>query len=175
MNTSDTEILIFAQREPGTLLARMGHDIKIRVTDFEIDTDLEGGEISARMNATSFEPVDAIKWEDKREIGELSDGDRHEIKQRMDKKVLDVDEFPEVVFRSTTVEPNDDGWHVEGTLELHGEAHDIDFDVQRQDERAHVETVIDHTRWGIEQYSAMMGSLKVSPELVIVVDAPLPG
>lgn len=172
-DASNSDVFIFARRQSGTLLSRMGHDIKIRAGTFQIDADIEQDGITAHFDADSLQPVDAIKWEDKEETGELSSGDRHEIKQRMDKLVLEVEEFPDIDFRSTDVSETDDGWHVVGELDLHGESHQIEFDIRRKGDRARVETTIDHTDFGIEPYSAMLGSLKVDPELLIVVETPL--
>ncbi|MGM0555441.1 MAG: YceI family protein [Myxococcota bacterium] len=176
MTTYDASVadaFIFLQRESGTLLSRMGHDLKLRFETFEINADLDAGELTARFDADSLEPVDAIKWEDKQETGELSAGDRHEIKQRMNKHVLDVERFPDIVFEATRVEPDEEGWHVVGSLDLHGETREIEFDIVRENGRARVETVVDHTDYGIEPYSAMLGSLKVAPELHLRVETPL--
>ena len=170
---SNARICLFIQREAGTLLSSMGHDLELRVDDFSIDVDLDEGEVSATIDANSVEPVDAIKWEARERTEELSDGDRHEIKQRMSKKVLETDEFPDIEFESTRVESTDDGWTIEGVLDLHGRKHEIGFDAVRDDGKARVETTIDHTEFGIEPYSAMMGALKVAPEVIIVVEVPL--
>lgn len=169
----NADIFVFARRQSGTLLSRMGHDLKLQVSRFEIDADLSGGSVTAHIDAASLEPVDAIKWEDREETGELHDGDRHEIKQRLNKQILEVDDFPDIEFRSTRVEETNDGWRVTGDLELHGERHEVEFDVSRNDGQARVETVIDHTNYGIEPYSAMLGSLKVAPKLLVVVELSL--
>lgn len=172
-DASNADAFIFLQRESGTLLSRMGHDLKLRFESFEIDVDLDAGTLSARFDADSLEPVDAIKWQEKEETGELHAGDRHEIKQRMNKEVLDVETYPTIEFTASSVEPTDDGWHVVGGLQLHGETHEVSFDIVRRDGRARVDTVVDHTEYGIEPYSAMLGSLKVAPGLHVRVETPL--
>ncbi|MFB6263000.1 MAG: YceI family protein [Bradymonadaceae bacterium] len=173
-DASDADVFIYVQRQTDTLLSSMGHDLKLRVGDFSIDVDAAAGEVSAEFDAASLEPVDAIKWESREETGELSDGDRHEIGQRIDTEVLDVGKYPTITFESTEVEETDDGWRVAGELDLHGELHDVEVEASRDADRLRAETVVDHTEWGVEPYSAMLGSLKVDPEVAVTVAVPAP-
>lgn len=172
-NAQNANIQVFVRRQSGTLLSRMGHDIKLRVSRFQIDADFAHGQVSAHIDAASLEPVDAITWDDKQETGALNEGDRHEIKQKLNNDVLEVERYPTIEFEASSVESTDTGWHVVGSLELHGQAHEVEFDVVGESGRARVETVVDHTDYGIEPYSAMLGSLKVAPELYVRVETPL--
>lgn len=173
-DASNANFFVYARRKSDTMLASMGHDVKIRVEDFTIDADFEAGEVRARVAADSLDPVDAIIWESRQETGELSEGDRREISQRMSEEVLDAEDFPDIEFESSDVEETDDGWHVVGNLHLHGEQREVEFDAVRSGDRVQVETTIDHTDFSIEPYSAMLGSLEVDPEVVVTIEAPLP-
>jgi len=173
-DASNADLFVYVRRNPDTLLSSMGHDVKIRAEDFTVDADFETGEVSARVETDSLEPVDAIIWESRQETGELSEGDRREISQRISADVLESEEYPDIEFESTAIEETGEGWHVVGELDLHGERREIELDVARRGDRAHAETTFDQTDFGIEPYSAMLGSLEVHPEVVVAVEAPLP-
>lgn len=170
---SNADVSVFVQRETESLLSRLGHDIEIAVNEFKIEVDPASGEVEATFDPASLEPVDAIKWESREPTQEMSDGDRHEIKQRMENEVLDVEDFPTIEFNASGVAlGDDDSWSGEGTLTLHGETHPIDIECSVRDERLHAEATFDHTEFGIEQYSAMLGSLKVDPTVIVTVELP---
>lgn len=172
-DASNTDLFVYVRCEPGTLLARLGHHLKLRAAEFSIDADLDHGALDVWIDPASLQPVDAVKWQDKQETGELRPGERREITRRMQRDVLDVAAFPSVEFHAWHVDDHPGGWHVAGELELHGEAKPVEFDIRRRDGRALLETSLDHTSWGIAPYSTMMGGLKVATELWIAVDAPL--
>jgi hypothetical protein len=172
-DSSDAEVSVYVKRETESLLSRLGHDIKIAVRSFSIDVDPESGTVEATFDPTSLEPVDAIKWESREPTEEMSDGDRHEIKQRIDDEVLDPDAHPRIRFEASGIELGDDGaWSGQGTLSLHGQSNPIDVECSVKAGYLHAEAVFDHTDFGIEQYSAMLGSLKVDPEVVVTVEVP---
>lgn len=173
-DNSNADLNVYARRQSGTALGRMGHDLKFAVDAFDIDLDLDAGTMSARVDAASVVPVDSIIWESREETGELSDGDRREIKQRMSADIFELDEFPAIEFSADSLEETDEGWHVEGTIEMHGERAPVSFDAIRVGDRVRAEGTLDHTEVGIEPYSAMLGSLKVDPEVVVEFEGPNP-
>ena len=55
-----------------------------------------------------------------------------EIQQTMQDKVLESAKYPEIAFRSSSIEKSgDDAWRVKGTLTLHGVAKPIELSVKR--------------------------------------------
>jgi polyisoprenoid-binding protein YceI len=69
---------------------------------------------------------------------------------------FDVERFPSARFRSTAIEAGGEGdatHTITGTLELHGQTHQLRFpatiDVSEGEVRARAEFVIDRTTWGI--------------------------
>ncbi|MFB6372853.1 MAG: YceI family protein [Bradymonadaceae bacterium] len=171
---SNADMFVYVRRKSGTLLSSFGHDLKIRVGDFTIDADYQAGDVEAHVEADSLEPVASIDWETREETGELSKGDRRKITRNMKHEVVEVEEYPAIEFETTSVDSSNGGWWLEGPLGFNGEARDIEIRAIVEDRRVHAETTIDQTRFHIEPYSAMLGSLKVHPEVVVTVDAPLP-
>jgi hypothetical protein len=172
-DASDAEVSVYVRRDPNTLLASLGHDLEVAVREFTIDLEPEAQTVTARFEAESLEPVDAIDWETRERTEALSDGDREDISGSIADELLEVDRFPAIIFESTDVKATDEGWRVTGDLELHGQVHAIAFDAERQGGRAVADVTLDYTRWGIDQYSALLGALKVGPELVVTIDVPV--
>jgi len=171
---SDGEIFVYVRVQSGTLLSSLGHNLKIQVQEFSADAALEDDHIETHVDASSLEPIDSIDWESRQETGELSDANLQDIKQNIDQDVLQIERYPEIIFESSSIKQTDGGWQLTGQLTLHGEQNEITIDVEKKGPRAHAEAVIDQTEFGIEPYSALLGSLKVDPEVVVAIDAPLP-
>jgi hypothetical protein len=172
-DASDAGVSVYVRRDPNTLLASLGHDLEVAVREFTIDLKPEAQTVTARFEAGSLEPVDAIDWETRERTDALSDGDRADISGSISDELLEVDRFPAIIFESTDIESTEDGWRVTGELELHGQVHSITFDAERRGGRAVADITLEYTRWGIDQYSALLGALKVGPELVVAVDVPV--
>lgn len=171
---SNGDILVYVQVQSGTLLSSFGHNLKIRVGTFTVEADLEAEHIETHVDASSLKPVDSIDWKSRQETGDLSDGNRRDIKQNIDQDVLHAEKYPKITFESSSIEGTGGEWKLTGDLTLCGEQKTITFDVEKSDHRVRGEVVIDQTEFGIEPYSALLGSLKVAPEVIVEVDAPLP-
>lgn len=86
-------------------------------------------------------------------------------------KILDADKFPQISFRSADITRSDDGYRLDGTLEIRDTArpHAVELHV---DELADVwrmsgETVVRHSDYGLKPYSMMMGAMKVTDEVTV--------
>jgi polyisoprenoid-binding protein YceI len=64
---------------------------------------------------------------------------------------------------------------VTGELELAGRRHPITFDLAAADGRLTGTATVKQTDWGMKPYTALFGTLKVADEVVIAIDAGLPG
>ena len=93
-------------------------------------------------------------------------------------KSLKADDFGEITFVSTNVTADGDGYRVDGTLTLAGKSRDHSVVVAPVGSGAdrHVvgETTVRHSDFGIKQYSAMMGALKVADEVTVRLDLSVP-
>jgi hypothetical protein len=98
--------------------------------------------------------------------------DRETVQARMlGPEVLDAEQFPQIRFRSTVVEPlAPDRWEVRGALDLHGRTHDLRLEVVREDGHYRGRTTLRQTDFGITPVSVAGGLVKVKNELAIDFD-----
>jgi len=101
----------------------------------------------------------------------LSDTDRREVQERMlGPQVLDVAQYPEIRFRSTSIDRTAGGWRVTGQLTLHGATRPIVVAVTN--ERGHYRgtAAFRQTNFGITPVSVAGGTVKVKDEVSIDFD-----
>jgi hypothetical protein len=102
----------------------------------------------------------------------LGDDEKTGIQQTIDEEVL---RGTAIAFHSTAVEPADGGRvSVQGELELAGASHPISFELDVSDAGKLTATaIIKQTDWKMKPYSALFGTLKVSNEVEVAIDAQL--
>jgi polyisoprenoid-binding protein YceI len=165
------DVLVFTFKEG--LLSAIAHDLKIRVTRFAVRIDAESRAIDATFDAGSLRVVTAMKdgGEDNRA---LSDADKRKIEQHIADDVLRAKKFPEIRFVSTSVEEDagNAGYRVLGQLTLCGQSHPVSF-VSRSDGEGQVAEIrIHQPDFGIQPFSAMLGTLKIKPDVLVRVSMP---
>ncbi|MFT3774150.1 MAG: YceI family protein [Minicystis sp.] len=163
-DASSAECLVLTFKEG--LLSAVAHDLQIRVARFEIDIDDASHAVRARFEAGSLEVVGAVHDGAVRE-GTLSDADRRKIEDNIANDVLHVRQHPEIRFSSNDVAPEGDGFRIRGELSLHGRTKEIAFSARREGDRLVAEVRIHQPDFGIKPYSAMLGTLKIKPDLVV--------
>ena len=162
-DTATCEVFTFREG----VLAAVGHDLKLCVQTFDVQSD--AGSVRARFDASSLRVLAAMRG-GKEDPGALSDRDRREIERNCAREVLEAQRYPEIAFTSTEVLPG----AVRGTLSLHGRELSGEFAVKRANDRAVAEVELDVRRFGIRPYTAMLGALRVSPIVRVVVTTPWP-
>ncbi len=132
--------------------------------EHEISAPIQQGTLNEKERTVEL-TVDARKMMvmDK----DVSEKDRAEIQETMlGPKVLDTEKFPEIRFRSTSVEVKSAGqWNVRGGLTLHGQTHPIKLEVQGQDGHYRGTAQLKQTDFGITPVSGGAGTVKVKDEL----------
>jgi YceI-like protein len=156
---------VFTFREG--VLAAVGHDLKLRPEEFEIEADAKS--VRARFRAASLRVVAAMRA-GREDPSRLSERDRREIERNCAGEVLEAHRFPEIVFTSSEVLPG----AVRGTLSLHGRELSGEFAMKQLEGHAVAEVELDVRRFGIRPYTAMLGALRVSPLVRVVVTTPWP-
>jgi YceI-like protein len=156
---------VFTLREG--VLAAAGHDLKLRPERFEIEAD--AGSVRARFEAGSLRVVAAMRG-GREDPSALSERDLRDIERSCAREVLEAHRFPEIGFTSSEVRPGS----VRGTLSLHGRELSGEFVVKQAGGRAIAEVELDVRRFGIRPYTAMLGALRVSPMVRVVVTTPWP-
>ena len=103
---------------------------------------------------------------------EASDSTRAEIQTTMlGPKVLDVEKYPQVHFKSSHVDKIDTGrYRVTGTLELHGATKEISFEVSGAPDHYHGSTKLKQTEFGIQPVSIGGGTVKVRDQIDLDFD-----
>ncbi len=155
-DASNAKVQVFTFKEG--LLSAMAHDLKIEVTRFSLDLD---GEIArCEFDAASLKVISPMK-----------DGAEHpsllptalygEIEKNARVDVLDAKKHPHVRFESTAMSDTE----VKGRLTLRGATKEV------RGTRAGrtAEFRLDVRDFGIKPFSAMLGTLKVKPEVVVKV------
>jgi len=179
-DTATCEVFTFREG----LLAAAGHDLKLRLERFEIEAD--GHSVRARFEAGSLRVVAALRA-GREDAAALSERDRREIERTCAREVLEARLFPEIIFSSNEIPPRAErpreiGFTsneisadaVRGTLLLHGRELPVELSVRREGGRAVATVEIDVRRFGIRPYAAMLGALRVSPRVQVVVTTPWP-
>jgi hypothetical protein len=102
----------------------------------------------------------------------LSPNERQDVQARMlGPEVLDGDRFPQIRFRSATIQRGDEGrWSVRGDLDLHGQIHPVAVNVVREQDHYKGSTSFKQSEFGITPISIAGGTVKVKDEIKIDFD-----
>ena len=160
-DASTAECLVYTYREG--LLAAVGHDLCLRVERFavEVTGDAHAPTILGRFDAASL-----------RAIGDVSPADARKIEGNAADDVLGARRFPTIEFRSTRVVRDGQRARVEGTLALHGSTRPIAFDAVADERDWRAEVRLDQRDFGIKPFSAMLGTLRVRPDVLVKIRVP---
>ena len=157
-DAGQAECLVYAFREG--LLSAVGHDVCLAVTRFSIDVGA-GDAITAEFDAASL-----------RVRGDVPPGDAQKIEHNAAVDVLGARRFPTITFRSTEVARQDRRARIAGTLTLHGVTRPLTLEAEDDGTHWRAEVRLDQRQFGIRPFSAMLGALRVKPEVVVRVAVP---
>jgi polyisoprenoid-binding protein YceI len=160
-DASTAECLVYTYREG--LLAAVGHDLCLRVERFavEVTGDPASPSILARFDAASL-----------RTTGALSSADARKIERDAAESVLAAHRHPTIEFRSTRIIRDGERARVEGTLALHGVTRALTVDAVADATDWRAEVRLDQRDFGIKPFSAMLGALRVRPDVLIALRVP---
>ena len=155
MRRAKGQIQVFTFKDG--VLARMAHDLRIRLERFEITLDGEAvtGEFDLK---TLF--VDGPMRDGALQADEYDAGKRAEVEKAMHGEVLHTDKHATARF-SGKAAPQGDGFKVSGQLELAGKSAPLSFDVRSDGGQYRAEFEIQPTQWGIAQYKALLGAIRL--------------
>jgi|SRR5581483_3077472 len=169
-DATNSECFVYVYREG--ILSPVGHDLKLRVGGFIIESDEHRRSFRAEFRADSFQVVGAIK-NGALDATALSPHDKREIEENVVRDVLEARLYPDISFRSTAVAKTGADYRVTGDLDLHGVKKTLQFTVQQQSSRALAELFIHQPDFNITPYRAFLGALRVKPGVRIEVSVPL--
>ena len=145
-------------------LAMLGHD---RVFDQPVSVTVESvdGLAGARVHAAGDLRQTTI-------VGSVSEGDREEILRRKDKDMFETHKFPQLRFEGSYAAT---AKALEGALTLHGATQRISLPVTVAERdfgwSVEGELPLDLRPFGIKPFKAMLGALRVAPEVRVHVSA----
>jgi len=152
-------------------LSALAHDLEVQVGRFSIEVapDLA---LDAKFDAGSLTVAHAVK--DGRPSDALSDGDKRKIEKTILGDVLDAKRFPEIRFvaPAPTRTPTGDGFVYQGQLTLHGKTRPIEVRSRAAGTTQVAELMLHQPDYGIKPYSAMLGTLKIRPDIKVRITVP---
>ena len=164
MDTKNVDIFIYTEREG--LMSAVGHDLQLSAESFDVERD--GAKVRVEVDASSLKVRGCLV---DGEVKSVKTVDRKMIERNIRKDVLQAKKHPRVVFDGEFTGDGDDV-SLSGTLEIVGRQQPVELTFRKDENRWHGETTIDQTRWGIEPYTAFLGTLKLKPKVRIEVEAP---
>jgi hypothetical protein len=166
-STADVFVLSFKDG----MLAKLAHDLKMKVGSFSIDIDEATKGITAQFDARSVKVVCRRK-DGRDESGGLSSFEIGQIDGNIQNDVLETKKHTDIRFVSTSVEGSGDAYTVRGDLTLHGKTRSISANVKKQGSRFVTEVRLHQPDFGIKPYSAALGALKVQADVIVEVSVP---
>jgi hypothetical protein len=139
------------------LLARAAHDLQLRFEQFQLT--LDGDNVRAEFALPTLKLVGPV------EGGvvhpeQYDAGKRADVERAMNQEILHTDRNPSAVFTGRAI-PGGEGFRVDGALQLSGQSAPLAFDVRKQGGEYRAEFEIQPSRWGIPQYKAMLGAIRL--------------
>lgn len=162
-------LLVKVEREG--MAKKVGHDLTLEVASWNANVTVDGNNpanssMSVTADSRSFEVVEASGG-----VKPMTDKDKVDIKENIDKKVLKNNN---ISFQSRSVTPKGEGAVVEGDLVINGASQPAQFDIQVDGGLARCTAVIRQSLFGIKPFSALMGALKVKDDVTIEFEAKVP-
>lgn len=147
------------------LFSALAHDHEIRAPLAEGTVDTSQMSVDLRIESRAMRVLDP----------KASDNERSKVQQAMEgPRVLDVARFPAIRFQSTAIQASGPGsWHVEGTLELHGESRPIRFEVTREGGLYRGQATLRQTEFGIKPIRIAGGTVKVKNDVGVEFEVAL--
>ncbi|MET0385111.1 MAG: YceI family protein [Polyangiales bacterium] len=168
-DASSAQCLVYSYKEG--LLSKIAHDLKHRATRFALAIDEQAGAIHAEIDARSLR-VECVMKDAQESTDTISDDDRKKIEGQIVEDVLHANQHPLITFQSTAVSPEADGFKIDGVLELNGHRKPVTTHARRSNGHYAAELTLHQPDFGIKPFSAMMGALKIKPDVIIRMVVP---
>jgi hypothetical protein len=168
-DATNAQCLVYSYKDG--LLSKIAHDLKHRVTRFTLRVDEQTKVIEAEIDARSLR-VECVMKDGVESSNGLSDDDKKKIEDQIVADVLHADEQPMIRFTGTAVTQTRDGVRIEGTLALNQVTRPMTAIARRVNGHYEAELSIHQPAFNIKPFSAMMGTLKIKPDVVVKMVVP---
>ena len=164
MRRATGSIRVFTFKEG--LMSAVAHDLRVQLPSFEIT--LEDAVVKGEFDLTSL-LVEGPMQNGALQAEQYDAGKRAEVAKAMHGEVLRTDKHPRARFvgyaNPSGGDEGGDGYHVAGKLELAGNNQPLSFDVRYDQGTYRAEFELKPSRWGISQYKALFGAIKLKDVL----------
>jgi len=147
------------------MLSAVAHDLRVRLEQFVIT--LEGDAVNAEFDLKSLfldGPVrDGVVHPEDYDASKRAD-----VEKAMHGDVLHTDKHPKARFAGRA-SPKGEGFSITGDLELAGKTAPLAFEVGRAGSTYHADVELVPSRWGIAQYKALLGAIRLKDVLRVEV------
>ena len=159
IDTAHSSITVYVGKSGVFSAFGHGHVVRAPISEGSINENAAKPQVEFRVNARQLSVIDPdVKPEERQEIQ----------RDMLGPKVLDSEKYPEIRFRSTSVDKaGDSKWKVAGGLTLHGETRPVQATVTSGNGRYTGAAKFKQTEFGIKPVSVAGGSVKVKDELRI--------
>jgi polyisoprenoid-binding protein YceI len=147
--------------------SKAGHDLVIGFSSWE--ATVEGGD-SPSISLTA-DPGSAEVLEGSGGAKPLTDDDKADIKKSITDKVLGSDQ---ITFTSSSVEDNGGQITAKGDLSIAGQSNSVSMPLSASGGKLSGSLKISQKDYGIKQFKALMGALKVKDQVEIVIEGEVP-
>jgi adhesin HecA-like repeat protein len=147
--------------------AKMGHDLVLGVGSWE--ATVQGGDSPAISFTADPGSVEVI--EGSGGAKPLSDKDKGDIKKSIMNKVLGSSQ---ITFNSSSVDDNGGQIVAKGDLSIAGKSSSVNVPLTVNGGSVSGSVRLNQDDFGIKQFSAMMGALKVAKQVEVVIEGQVP-
>jgi len=149
------------------LMSAVAHDLRLALRSFEIT--LEGTALAGVFDLTSL-AVEGPMQDGRLRAERYDDAKRADVEKAMHGEVLHTKEHPRATFTGSAIASDEQGssYQVSGQLQLVGKSQPLSFEVRRDDQGTYrCAFELTPSRWGISQYKALLGAIKLKDVLRI--------
>jgi hypothetical protein len=147
--------------------AKMGHDLVLGVNSWE--ATVEGGDNPSISLTADPGSVEVVSGEGGAKP--LGDKDKADIKKSIGGKVLGSSQ---ITFQSSSVEDNGGQIVAKGDLSIAGKNSSVSVPLSVSGGKLSGSITLSQKDFGIKQFSAMMGALKVKDQVTVVIEGEVP-
>lgn len=148
--------------------AKAGHDLVLEPSSWSGTIEIgDSPSVSLTADPGSIEIIQGTGG-----AKPLSDKDKGDIKKGMTEKVLGSSQ---ISFTSSSVEVGDNSLKVDGDLSIAGQSNSVSAPLSVGADGTVSGTItLSQSDYGIKQYKALMGALKVKDSVQVLIEAKLP-
>ena len=153
--------------------ARMGHDLTLLATRWSATVTVDADQPARSKVRAAVEAGSLVVREARGGAVGLRESQREEIESIMRTQVLRSERHPTITFRSTSVEGDGKRATITGNLTLRRRTRPVVLELRMArsaSPRLRARGSVAQTEFGIKPYSALLGALRVTDVVQVVID-----